>query len=278
MNRYLIVVPITKAYYDEGETLIRSLLEHNPDIPVDIITINDEAAGLKEYPNVRQVINEPPCDTEFRRVRTSRFRHAAEVKDEFDVVCLMDADMVTVRPIRNLFQMAEAGTILVGSNNTILRYMKKDFDLMQVSVNPGINVVHGSFCTVPLFLNPTIHSAFLLAVWNSPTGNDLDVPNLLALAMCLQNQLFHLPSYIVLNIHHSMVKPETFIKQTGQGLYSHQGEPVYMLHGHLGNPAYVAELLEPMKKNYGWHPPYVECARSCIQTLAMEYAKYRRPQ
>jgi hypothetical protein len=175
MNRYLIIAPITGSYFPEGEALLRSLLVHNPSIPIDIISIDGQADYLKaKYPNVRQVINEPRDESkqnaEFRQIRTSRFRHAADVKADFDVCCLLDADMISVRPMANIFKMALGGTMLVGSNNTLYRYLKKDFDAMAVPAEADINVVHGSFCTVPLFVNPTLNQDFLYAVWDSPTG------------------------------------------------------------------------------------------------------------
>jgi len=279
MNRYLIIVPITGSYFAEGEALLRSLAVHNPTIPVDVISINGQADYLKDkHPNVRQVINEPPCDSEFRQVRTSRFRYALDVSPDFDVCCILDADMVSVRPMVNLFKMALCGTILVGSNNTLFRYIKKDFDLMKVEAPADINVIHGSFSTVPMFINPTIHAKFLSAIWENETGNDLDTLNLLVHSLNIyKDSVYHLPSYIVTNIHHSMLKSENHIKETDQGLYSHQGEPVYFLHGHLSDPAYHRQLLEPMEKNYGYYPPYIDCARDCISTMIKEYHKYYVP-
>lgn len=277
MNRYLIVVPITASYMAEGETLLRSLMVHNPRVPVDVLSKDNEADHLlSKYSNVRQVVNEPVCDSEFRQVRTSRFRHAANVKNQFDVVCILDADMVSVRPITNLFNMAIGGTILVGSNNTLFRYVKKDFDHMKVKAPDDINVIHGSFSTVPMFINPTIHEKFLTEIWLNETGNDLETLNLLVHTLGLyQDALYHLPSYVVTNIHHSMLKSENHIKETDQGLYSNQGEPVYFLHGHLGDANYLQQLLEPMIKNYGYYPPYIDCARTCIALMAKEYAKYQ---
>ena len=279
MNRYLIIVPITGGYFAEGEALLRSLLMNNPDIPVDVISIKGQADYLKDkFTNVRQVINEPACDSEFRQVRTSRFRHALDVSPDFDVCCILDADMVSVRPMTNLFKMALGGTILVGSNNTLFRYIKKDFDLMKVEAPADINVVHGSFSTVPMFINPTLHARFLSAIWTNETGNDLDTLNLLVHSLGIYNDsVYHLPSYIVTNIHHSMLKMENHVKETGQGLHSHQGEPVYFLHGHLSDPAYHRQLLEPMEKNYGYYPPYIDCARDCIATMIKEYQKYYVP-
>lgn len=277
MSKYAVVFPVTERYLAEGEALVRSLLQHNGDIDVHVITVNEEAAYFKrEFRNVVHVHNEPPCDTEFRQVRTSRFRYAAELKDQYTVVGILDADMVTIRRITKLFRMAETGTIVVGSNNTLYRYVKKDFDAMQIEVNPAVNVITGSFCTVPTFINPTIHERFLRAVWDNATGNDLDVPNLLAHSMMLYKEYFFLlPSYISTGIHHSMVKPETFCLETDDGLYSYQGEPIYLLHGHLHDTQeYHKQLLEPMQKNYGYYPKYIDCTKQCINILYKEYMKY----
>lgn len=278
MSKSAVVFPVTEKYIAEGEALICSLLKHNPDIDVHVITINYEANFFNQYANVVVVHNEPACDSEFRQVRTSRFRYAAELKDQYSTVGILDADMVTIRPIHKLLRMAETGTILVGSNNTLYRYLKKDFDAMQVEADSAINVVHGSFCTVPTFINPRIHYDFLMSIWRNSTGNDLEIPNLLAQSMNLyRDYIFLLPSYISTGIHHSMVKPETFCRETDDGLYSQQGEPIYLLHGHLWDTQeYHKQLLEPMVKNYGYHTPYIDCTKQCIQILYKEYMKYYR--
>jgi hypothetical protein len=197
------------------------------------------------------------------------------MKDQFDVVCLLDADMVTIRPLDTIFRMAEAGTILVSNNNTLFRYTHKDFEAMQIAVPVDINVVHASFCTVPLFINPTIYADFLYAIWTSPTGNDLDVPNLLSITMGLIPKVYYLPSQCFTGIHHSALKPELHVIPTDDGLYSKTCEPVFMIHGHWADPRYYdGQMIEPMEKNYGYWPKYVECARECIRHLKREYDKY----
>jgi len=274
---YLIVFPATTNYMDEACVLLKSLQKHMPTIPVHVTTRNNDAdCLLKEFDNVTRIIDEPPCDTEFRQVRTTRFRHAADVaKEGYKVVCLLDADMLVVRNFTKIFKMAESGTILVGSNNTLLRYRKKDFDKMFVDVSDDINVVHPTFTTVPTFINPTIHQEYLRAIYENKTGNDLDIPNLVAIQQNLMDQIYHLPSFLFTGIHHTMLKPETYVKMTDDGLYSHQGEPVYMLHGHLGDPKYLAELIKPMRQNYGYYEPYLKMAQSCINTLKEVYEKYK---
>lgn len=276
MGRYVIIVPITKTYLHEGRVLLKSLAVHNGHIPVHVITTDLEADVFSQYENVNRVIIEPPCDTEFRQIRTSRFRHAVDIKSDYDVVCLLDADMCSVRKLDNIFRMAESGTILACSNNTLLRYVKKDFDLMKVKVDPDIDVVHPTVSTVPVFINPSIHEDFLMEIWKNETGNDLDIPNLLMESMGIMDKVFLLNSYAWTNIHHTMLKPEIFIRKTeSEEYYSNQGEPVYMLHGHWLDDNYVKHLMDPMKKNYGYYKKHLECAENCIRTIKNEYSKYK---
>ena len=284
-GRYLIVVPVTKAYISECEVLLKSLCVNNPGIPVHLITRENEGDVMalgKKYPIVKRIHLEPyPTDLalqingEFRQVRTSRFRYAADVKDDFDVVLLLDSDMWSLRPMDNIFKMAECGTILVGGNSTMFRYTHKDFLALKIDAPLDINFVHNSFCTVPTFINPSIHEDFLRAIYNSPSGNDLDVPNLLSITMGLVDNLYYLPSQNWLNIHHASLKPELFCIKTDRGIMSKTGEPVYMMHGHWGDPNYYGEqLIEPMVKNYGYHQPYIDCARNCIRILKENYDYY----
>lgn len=279
LERTAFVVPITKTYLNKGRALIKSLAMYHPKTDVHVLTIDlvgDEFKDLREV--IVYHVPELPADTvnnEFKRVRTSRFKYAADLKDSYDTICLLDADMVLIRNIMPLFLMATSGAILVSSNNTLLRYVKKDFDAQKVDAPDDINVVHPSFCTVPLVINPTIHNAFLNAVWDNELGNDLDTPNLLMQAMGLMQFVFYLTSYSVTNIHHSMLKPDTFAREMDGTLYSQMGEPVYMLHGHWDDDVYVKNLLEPMVKNYSDFPRAVKIATDAIQTIKREYDKYK---
>ena len=276
MNDNLIVFPATTKYMHEARVLLKSLVKHMPNTPVHVMSRDGEADMLKgEFPNVTEVINEPKVDTEFRQIRTSRFRHAADVADQFKTVCLLDADMCCVYNFEHIFRMADTGTILTCSNNTIFRYIKKDFDHMHVECDPTINVIHTSFTTVPFFINPSLHRDYLLAIFGNKTGNDLDIPNLLAITMDKMKQVFLLNSYAWTNIHHSMIKPETHVRKVDDGYVSKQGERIFMFHGHWLDPKYVAELINPMQKNYGYHQKYVEGAKNHIRTIDAEYAKYK---
>jgi hypothetical protein len=276
MSEYAIILPATTSYLSEAKVLLKSLVNHMADIPVHIISKDNEAEELNQFNNVVNIYNEPECDSEFRRIRTSRFRYAAEISNEYKSVCLLDADMLCVRDFSNIFRMADTGMILVGSNNTLLRYRKKDFDKMAVEVPevPEVNIVHPTFTTVPTFVNPKIHEDWLRAIWENKTGNDLDVPNLLSASLGKTNNLYYLPSYSWTNIHHTMLKPETFVRYM-DGYYSHQGEPIYMFHGHWLDDKYKKQLVEPMQKNYGYYPKYVECARNCIKLIESEYEQYK---
>lgn len=275
MKDNLIIVPATKNYFVELDVLLKSLQKHMPHVPVHIMTRDGEANEYKDkFDIVEEVIDEPKCDSEFRQVRTSRFRYAAEQKDNFKSVCILDADMLCVRDFTQIFRMADTGTIVACSNNTLYRYVKKDFDKMHIDVPEGIEVIHASFSSVPIFISPGIHYEYLMAIWNNKTGNDLDVNNLLVHALGLADKVYLLGSENFTNIHHTMLKPEIFVRTTTDGYYNQLGEKIYMFHGHWLDDNYVKQLLEPMQKHYGWHKPYIDIAKNCINAIKKEYEKY----
>ena len=70
-----------------------------------------------------------------------------------------------------------------------------------------------------------------------------------------------------------MLKPETFVRRTSQGLFSNQGDPVYMIHGHWLYDDYINGLIGPMKKNYS-DPKIIQGAENCIKELKNEFDKY----
>lgn len=297
---YAFIVPVTKNYLHEARPLVKSLGIHMPDVDLHILTVDGEYrvnpedfAGLHNRLKVHDV-PEYPADKypelqeaySFRRIRTSRFLFATLINQDgtvdwnksadnpYDVICLLDADMAMVRPINKFFKMAETGTILVGSNCTMLRYRKKDFDKMQVDAPDDIDVVHSTFCTVPTFVNPRIHKDWLEAIWLNKTGNDLDIPNLLAQSMGLMTKIYHLQSAQFLNIHHMQLRPDSHARSTSDGLYTAQGEQIYMTHGHWTNKQYIEQLLDPIKKNFGDYPKAIQIAENAISAIKQEYDKY----
>jgi len=285
----IIIVPITKSYLAEGRVLLNSLNITNPNIPVHVLTTDLTEADFK-FPNVQKVVLSPKCtglNHEFRQIRTYRFKYAIELgekhlkdllafvedpSEDFSVL-LLDADMFCLRKLDKFFEMAY-NTILCCSNNTLLRYVKKDFDKMYVECDPQIDVIFPTFSTVPMFINPIRFKDYLQTIWDNKTGNDLETLNLILASKGLLDKTYLLNSYGWTNIHHTMIKPETFIKRTADGLFSNQGEPVYMLHGHWGDQRYIEELIRPMEKNYGYHRPYIETAKNCIKIIKEEYDKY----
>lgn len=285
MSKYAVVFPATRNCVEEAKCLVNSMAQSNPNIPLYITTshLEDRRVTIDDFihipgQNIVKIIVEPPCDSEFRQIRTARFRIAAELKDEYSVVGLLDADMVIIRDISAVMRMAEAGTLLVTSNNTLLCYRHKDFVRMQIK-SPGedTKVVMPTFCTVPMFVNPSIHEEFLMNIWNkdtNPSGNDLETINLLVIAMGLLDSVYHLTTYSWNNIHHSQLKFETHVKMTDDGLYSQQGENVYALHGHWLDEAYVKELINPMIKNYGHIPKAVDTARNAINDICKVFRSY----
>jgi len=274
MPDYAFIFPVTRGYEAEGRALVKSLSTWMPDTAIYATTIGDLPDDVFDDIAVVNVMLAPECDTSFRRIRTFRFELARQLAGQYKVVGLLDADMVLIRPIDNIFRMAEAGTLLVCSDNTMLRFQQHHFDEFGIDVPDGFSKVHATFSTVPTFFNPSMFDDYLERIWTNQSGNDLRCPNLIAAAMGLSARMYWLSSYSWTNIHHTMLKPETFIKQTDDGLYSHQGEPVYMLHGHWQDEAYVSGLMEPMEKNYGYHEKYLQCARDCIKTIQREYDKY----
>jgi hypothetical protein len=251
-------------------------------VPVYVVTshIADKQVTKNDFTfksNLIEIFTEPPCDTEFRQIRTSRFRIAADLADKFDVIGILDADMVVIRDLTPIFALAHEVMLFTG-NNTLLTYRHKDFERMQLkSPGPDTCTVFPTFCTVPTFINPKKYGNFLQAIWGAdtnPTGNDLESINLLTISMNLMNSMYLLNTYQFSNIHHSMLKPETFVKMTPDGLYSHQGQPVYSLHGHWLDDRYVNDLIEPMIKNYAHIPKAIDTAKNCINDICKIFKSY----
>lgn len=258
MGKYAIIFPCTRNYLHEARPLLKSFLKWEPDIDIHITTVSGKnGITLKDICDISNSVIvhiAPECDTEFRAVRTYRFYLAKNFK-EYSSVCLLDADMVLFRPINKFFRLSSGGPILVCADSTILRYTKKHFEDEKINVDINKDIIHPFFSTVPTFINPNdeIACKWIDEIWNHYSGNDLSIPNMIAAAMDLpEKHMIYLNSYQWTNIHHSMLKPETFVRIIDNKPMSHQGQYVYMIHGHWQDDKYCNELLiDPLIKNYG---------------------------
>ncbi len=281
-DRHAFIIPVTRNYLNKARIFVKSISDHMPDADIWILThyTEERKVGYNDFAdlgiqNSFVVTTCPKSDTEFREVRTYRFKFAIEISQSqgYDSIGLFDADMLLLRPIYQFFNMAKGGAILVSNNNTLLKYEPKHFK--EYGFECDRTVIWPTICTVPLFINAVLHKDYLNAVWEHPSGNDLEIPSMLLPVMNLDNLVHYLNSYCWTNIHHTMLKPETFVKDTQDGLFSHQGDPIYILHGHWDDDNYVEQLIEPMKKNYGHIPKAVEIAENSIEILRRYYAKYK---
>ena len=282
IGKWAFVFPVTIGYLDEAKILVYSLKKWHSEIPI-FVTLSDSMDG-SEFDELGGVIpiRSPKCDTEFRQIRTHRFKFAKELGEQgYTSVCLLDADMLMLYRISQYFKMAESGVVLTCSDNTILRYEHKHLKEHHLESDEKFNVIHTGFSTVPTFINPQIHADFLEEIWSNPTGNDLETFNLIALRRgYMDDTIALLNSYQWTNIHHTMLKPETYIRRSfdirGEHYISHMGERVYMMHGHWLQDNYVDELMEPMKKNYGNFPKAVFIAEESVKVLREVYRRYAK--
>jgi len=275
------IFPCTRNYVHEARPLVRSLRKWHPDIPVYVTTVEreDHRVDMAHFEDIEHrhlsIIVAPEEGSEFRRIRTFRFKLALDLAGEHDALCLLDADMVLIKNIEKFFRIASSGVIVVCSDSTILRYEKQHFEEHHLDVPDDISVVHPFFSTVPMFINPHDERAaeFFRAVWENPTGNDLETPNRIAAAKGLGDCMVYVNSYQWTNIHHSMLKPETFARPSDDGLISYQGQHVYMIHGHWQDPRYYGgQLIEPMEKNYKSED--VVRAKHAIRAIKHVYDQY----
>lgn len=282
MSKYAFVFPVTKQYLHEARPLVKSLFKWHPDIPIYITTIDTEyAVSEEDFSDLAkvEVVIAPECDTGFRQVRTYRFKFAMELKDKHQVVMLLDADMCLIRPIEKFFRIAETGVMVGCSDSTILYYNEEHFSEYNIEPDEKAKngITHPFFSTVPLFVNPSDERTyeFLKLVWENPSGNDLEVPNRIVAATGRHDEMMLLNSYQWTNIHHSMLKPETFAKMTPDGLISYQGQHIYMIHGHWRDENYLKhDLIDPMERNYGWDKKNVDRARNAVNDIKKVYDEY----
>jgi len=176
-----------------------------------------------------------------------RYWFAGEWGKEYDAVCLLDADMVFVRPVDNFFDIAyKANKILGVSLEQKTTYGTDDDGHNHQRVN-GEHLVKTrkwnakDMCCTPMFINAKTYEAQLKKSWDIfaegfPDNNfkapDQQAFNLILVAEGLTDNVVALPNMCWVGSNEKNLKPYQKVTTQCDGLlWTEGGEPIFIFHG-----------------------------------------------
>jgi hypothetical protein len=282
----------TDLYYsDEAKVLTYSLQKYHPEIPIFLILCYRDYTDRRYeeiydkfvcFSNIS--IHELPDGMSWNKQIKFRYKFACDLSTQgFDSVCILDADMLCLHNMDLFFNIANSGTIVACADNMITKWNKEEIKkYFNEDVTEFTCDIQERVSNVPWFYNPQVSRItdmlYEMDNWDNHEQCDYTLLNYFMFKHKIMDITLVVNSYQFTNIHHTMLKPDTFVKDLydrhGRHFYSEQGQRVYMIHGHWNNQAYLSELMEPMKRNYSWHPKSIETAQNVVNILERVYKEF----
>lgn len=289
--RQVFVYTTDFDYSDEAKVLTYSLQKHHPGCSIFLILCYRDYQN-RRYDLIREkfkgfqnlFIHELPEGLGWNKQIKFRYKYACDMAEwGCDSVCVLDADMLCLYNMDMFFNIAQGGTIVACADNMLTKWTRHEIQkYFNEDAPEETSDIQERVSNVPWFFNPRVKRIsdmlYEMDAWDDHNQCDYTLLNYFMFKHHVMDITLITNSYQFTNIHHTMLKPDTFAKEFydrhGRQIYSEQGQRVYMIHGHWRNEAYLSGLMEPMVRNYSWHPKSLEIAQNVINMLRKIYDEY----
>lgn len=176
-----------------------------------------------------------------------RYWYAAEYGKSYDSVCLLDADMLVIRPLDLFFEIAAKCDIILGVSLEQKTTYGTDEDSHFHQRVLGEHIVKTrvwndkDMCCTPMFVNAKTYEKQLKKSWEIFTAGfpetnfkapDQQAFNMILVAEGLTGRVILLPNMCWVGSNEKLLKPYTrFTVQTDGLIWTESGEPVFVVHG-----------------------------------------------
>ncbi len=256
MAKYAYIVAVSEGYIPALDALLGSLNEYGAGAEVLLLAWQLPDAyleSLEKYNYKISVIPSTNPDRDAKQATTiGRYWVASKVADDYDAVCVLDADMFLLADCTLFFKLAAAGFIVVGSNGMLIDFGRNQQE--RYGVDLGIESlpypeVHSS---APIFISKADTNWFEeLVTWDrTDSWDDFLLLNLLGIKLGKTDHMVVMPPYAFTGLHHWQVKPETALRYKGDLVVSGTEERVYMVHGRWWDKDWINGVMAGTMKSY----------------------------
>jgi hypothetical protein len=227
MNKFAFVVAYTDNYIKGVTAFKNSAKIHCPD--VDIIELRGDSV---------------------EGTAIERFNVACQVGEQYEAICLVDADMFLTNDVRLFFEVASKGFIITGSNGMVINFNQDYQNRYGIDLGGADYIYPKVHTTVPIFINKD-NLDWFRRLYNSKridSWDDFLYLNILGIKLGKDKKMIVLPPYVFTGIHHWQLKPETAVFKGATMLLSGTEEIVYMVHGKWWDEGWLQDLMPTMTK------------------------------
>lgn len=269
--RHAFIVSACKKYVPELTALLNSLELIGNRHDVFVIGYELPEALTSQFPGLSYKVTHyaiPEAEAreyggESEILCRKRYWYAAEWGKEYDSVCLLDADMLFVRPVDLQLEIAAKCDIILGVSLEQKTVYGTDEDGHDHQRCRGEHMVKTKtwndkdMCCTPMFINARTYEAQLKKSWEIftcgyPVDNfkapDQQALNMILVAEGLTPKVWLLPNMCYVASNEKLLKPYTrFTIQTDGKVWTESGEPVFILHGQFYKARWRQGQLEARK-------------------------------
>lgn len=254
--RHAFVVSACKKYVPELCALLNSLeaIKNTHDVFVIGFELPKEFTEQFHKLGYRVIFHDvPEADArefggESEILCRKRYWYAAEWGKNYDSVCLLDADMLFVRPVDQFFEIAAKCDLILGVTLEQKTTYGTDEDGHDHQRVLGEHLVKTrtwndkDMCCTPCFVNARTYEKQLkkswdIFTWGFKEGMNFKAPdqqafNMILVAEGLTDRVVLLPNMCWVASNEKLLKPYTRMTVQSDGrIWTESGEPVFIIHG-----------------------------------------------
>lgn len=255
MSRYCYVVSACKKYVPELCALLNSLERTGNQEDVHVIGYELPDSFVSQFSSLSyQVILHPVSEPEARQyggegeiLCRKRYYYAAEFGKYYEATCILDADMVFVRPPTAYFHLAATSGYLLGA---ALEQKRVYGHIEHHQLGDGTKLLDKpvwnakDICCAPIFCDMRLDKPWAAIFRNSWQffvdgfkAPDMEAINISILAAGMSDRVVLMPNVMWVGTNEQFLKPyQRIVRQVsdpapGGQIWTETGSPVFILHG-----------------------------------------------
>lgn len=246
-TRFAFIVAASDNYLPGLIALLNSIKIHQSNADVILISFRLPEEFLKKISH--QIIKMEGKD-QVKETAIERFRIAHALGDNYDSICLLDADMFLTANCDTFFEVAAKGFIVTGSNGMIINFNSEYQKKYNIDLNQDDYIYFKTHTSVPIFINRDNLDWFDTLYKSKRIDNfdDFVFLNLLGIAMEKDKKMICMPPYCFTGIHHFQMKPGTLAIDKNGYLVSETEEKIYCVHGKWWWEGWTQDLMPIMER------------------------------
>lgn len=278
MGKYATFICSNGGYLPFLNVLLNSFERHQIQMDVYLIHFDFPDAYLKDaiekfsFPIIPlQVKEEDFHIDEFNAhnknlfIKQARFKYIRDNGMDYDVICMLDADMFITTPnFMNLFDLVNGTDLMIACNERFKwtfdqRYTFKDKPIFEESIS-----ALKFHCSVPIIFDLKKWSE-VFDFYNEMALNSFEVDdkgfkikpigdifcwNISVYKHNKQDKVVLFPMETMTQVHHTYTNPWTKLSKTINGWRTYAGDEVFAIHGRIGNKGWFnGQLRGTLKHN-----------------------------